>query len=93
MGKFQKKYFNQLKSKYPTFENDFNVEYSKQRLAIELIKFRKKLGLTQEEYEEITGVPQAKISIFESGNANPRLSTLIKFATRNGYRLQITFKK
>lgn len=93
MGKFQKKYFNQLKSRYPTFENDFNVEYSRQRVAIELIKFRKKLGLTQEEYEEITGVPQAKISIFESGNANPRLSTLIKFATRNGYRLQITFKK
>lgn len=93
MGKFQKKYFNQLKSKYPTFEIDFNAEYSRQRMAIELIKFRKKLGLTQEEYEEITGIPQAKISIFESGNSNPRLSTLIKFATRNGYRLQITFKK
>ena len=62
-------------------------------MAIELIKFRKNMGLTQEEYEEITGIPQAKISIFESGNANPRLSTLIKFAARNGYRLQITFKK
>ena len=93
MGKFQKKYFNQLKSKYPTFENDFNLEYSRQRMAIELIKFRKKLGLTQEEYEEITGIPQAKISIFESGNANPRLSTLIKIATKNGYRLQINFKR
>ncbi len=93
MGKFQKKYYDTLKSIYPDFENDFNEEYSKQRLAIELIKLRLNSGFTQDEYEALTGIKQSYLSLLENAATNPQLSTVIKIAEKNGYRCLITFKK
>ena len=93
MGKFQKKYYDILKSIYPDFEKDFNEEYSKQRMAIELIKLRLDSGFTQDEYEALTGIKQSYLSLLENAATNPQLSTVIKIAEKNGYRCLITFKK
>lgn len=93
MGKFQKKYYDILKSIYPDFEKDFNKEYSKQKMAIELIKLRLESGFTQEQFEELTGVAQAHLSRIENTTTNPKLSTIIQIAAENGYRLEIKFKK
>lgn len=93
MGKFQKKYYDILKSIYPDFEKDFNKEYSKQILAIELIKLRLESGFTQEKFEELTGVAQAHLSRIENTTANPKISTIIKIAAENGYRMEFKFKK
>lgn len=93
MGKFQKKYYDILKSIYPDFEKDFNKEYSRQKMAIELIKLRLKNGYTQEQFEELTGFAQAHLSRIENTTANPKISTIIKIAAENGYRVEIKFKK
>lgn len=93
MGKFQKKYYDILKSIYPNFENDFNEEYSKQRMAIELTKLRLDSGFTQGEYESLTGIKQSYLSLLENATTNPQLSTIIKIASKNGYRLEVKFKK
>ncbi len=93
MGKFQKKYYDILKSIYPDFEKDFNEEYSKQRMAIELIKLRLDSGFTQDEYEVLTGIKQSYLSLLENASTNPQFSTLVKIAQKNGYRLEMKFKK
>ena len=91
MGKFQKKYYDILKSIYPDFEKDFNKEYSKQKMAI--VKLRLASGFTQEQFEELTGVAQAHLSRIENTTINPKISTIIQIAAENGYRLEIRFKK
>lgn len=93
MGKFQKKYYDILKSIYPNFERDFNEEYSKQRLAMELIKLRLESNYTQEEYETKTGLKQSYLSLLENASTNPQFSTIIKIAQNNGYRVVMKFKK
>lgn len=93
MGKFQKKYYDILKSIYPNFENDFNEEYSKQRMAIELTKLRLDSGFTQGEYEALTGIKQSYLSLLENASTNPQFSTLVKIAKKNGYRIEMKFKK
>lgn len=93
MGKFQKKYYDILKSIYPNFERDFNEEYSKQRLAMELIKLRLESNFTQEEYEMKTGLKQSYLSLLENASTNPQFSTIIKIAQNNGYRVVMNFKK
>lgn len=93
MGKFQKKYYDKLKSIYPEFEKDFNEEYSKQRMAIELIKLRLNSGFTQDEFGTLTGIKQSYLSFLENASNNPQLSTLIKIAQKNGYRMEVKFKK
>ena len=62
-------------------------------MAIELIKLRLKSGYTQEQFEELTGVAQAHLSRIENTTANPKISTIIKIAAENGYRVEIKFKK
>lgn len=78
---------------YPDFEKDFSVEYSKQKMAIELIKLRLNSGFTQDEYEAVTGIKQSYLSLLENASTNPQFSTLINIAQKNGYRCLITFKK
>lgn len=84
MGKSYKKYYEILKSIYPEFEKDFNEEYSKQRMAIELIKLRLNSGFTLDEFGTLTGIKQSYLSLLENASTNPQLSTLIKIAQKNG---------
>lgn len=93
MGKYLKKLYTQLQSTYPEFENDVRSEISKQDAALKMIELRLTSGLTQTEYAERTGIFQARLSFLEGGEANPRLSTLIKLAEKNGCQLEIKFKK
>ena len=93
MGKYLKKLYTQLQSTYPEFENDVRSEISKKDAALKMIELRLSSGLTQTEYADKTDILQARLSLLESGEANPRLSTLIKLAEKNGYQLEIKFKK
>lgn len=93
MGKYLKILYTQLQSTYPEFEDDVRNEISKQDAAIKMIELRLASGLTQTEYAEKTGILQARLSFLEGGEANPRLSTLIKLAEKNGCQLEIKFKK
>ena len=93
MGKYLKKLYTQLQSTYPEFENDVRSEISKKDVALKMIDLRLSSGLTQTEYADKTDILQARLSILESGEANPRLSTLIKLAEKNGCQLEIKFKK
>lgn len=50
-------------------------------LSHNLRRFRQHLGITQEELEARSGVPQANISLYETGRLTPNVRNLKKLAT------------
>ena len=50
-------------------------------LSHNLRRIRKDLGITQEELEARSGVPQANISLYETGRISPNLANLKKLAS------------
>ena len=79
MGQYQKKLYTELESTYPNFVSDFNKEYSKQKIALQLVELRFETGLSH------------KVSNLEKGRSNPRLSTIIEMAAKNGYKVELKF--
>ncbi len=60
-------------------------------LAYQLLMARDKVGMTQKELAEKTGIYQADISKLERGIGNPSLSTLKRLADGMGMRVKIDF--
>lgn len=61
-------------------------------LAVNLLKARGSVGMTQKQLSECTGIYQADISKIERGLANPSLSTLKRLADGMGLKLRIEFE-
>ena len=61
-------------------------------LAAKLIEARNKIGLTQKQLAEKTGIYQADISKIERGLSNPSISTLQKLADGMGLQIEVSFK-
>ena len=93
MGQYQKKLFTMLNTTYPNFVSDFNKEYSKRKIALQLVKLRLETGFSQSRYAEENQLLQNKVSNLENGKSNPRLSTIIEMAAKNGYKVELKFIK
>ena len=93
MGQYQKRLYTELESTYPNFVSDFNKEYSKQKIALQLVELRLETGLSQSRYAEENQLLQNKVSILENGKSNSRLSTIIDLAAKNGYKVELKFTK
>ena len=91
MGQDQKKLYTELESTYPNFVSDFNKEYSKQKIALQLVELRFETGLSQRKYAKANDLMQNKVSNLEKGRSNPRLSTIIEMAAKNGYKVELKF--
>ena len=62
------------------------------RMVSDLIKQRKKLGLTQEDLANKVGLKQSAISRLESGKGGiPRIETLLTLAAAMNLKLRISF--
>lgn len=61
-------------------------------LASILTKARNKIGLTQKQLAEKTGIYQADISKIERGLSNPSIGTLQRLADGMGLKMEISFK-
>lgn len=59
--------------------------------GINLMKAREKMGITQKELAERTGIYQADISKIERGIANPSLKVLNRLADGMNMKLNLTF--
>ena len=73
MGKYQKKLYTMLNTTYPNFVSDFNKEYSKQKIALQLVELRLETGLSQSRYAEENQLLQNKISEFEKGKKQSKI--------------------
>lgn len=60
---------------------------------MQLVELRLKTGLSQSRYAEENQMLQNKISALEKGKTNPRLSTIIEMAAKNGYKVELKFTK
>lgn len=60
-------------------------------LILELIKQRKKIGITQTQLSTRTGIPQATISRIESFSSIPTLQVILKIS--NALNMKLVFKK
>jgi len=88
MVDYLKRLFARLDAKYETFRDDFEAEYFLQKNALTMIRLRRESGLTQTEFARNAGMTQGNLSRLEKGNYN-----LQKIASKNGYDLDIRFKK
>lgn len=61
-------------------------------LAASLAKARNKIGITQKQLAEKTGIYQADISKIERGLGNPSIGTLQRLADGMGLQMKISFK-
>ena len=93
MGQYQKRLYTELESTYPNFVSDFNKEYSKEKIALQLVELRLGTGLSQRKYAKANKLMQNKVSNLEKGKSNPRLSTIIEMAAKNGYKVELKFTK
>lgn len=91
MGQYQKRIYTELESTYPNFVSDFNKEYSKEKIALQLVELRLGTGLSQRKYAKANDLMQNKVSNLEKGRSNPRLSTIIEMAAKNGYKVELKF--
>lgn len=63
---------------------------AKRSLAASLLAARKAAGMSQSQLADASGIPQAKISRIECGNANPTLETIATLAEVLGRNLEVT---
>ena len=63
------------------------------KLASLLTNARNKVGVTQKQLAEKTGIYQADISKIERGLSNPSIGTLQRLADGMGLQIEINFKK
>lgn len=93
MVDYLKRLFDRLDAKYETFRDDLEAEYFLQKNALAMIRLRHDSGLTQTEFARNAGMTQGNLSRLEKGKYNPTLNYLQKIASKNGYDLDIRFKK
>ena len=93
MVDYLKRLFDRLDAKYETFRDDLEAEYFLQKNALAMIRLRHDSGLTQTEFARNAGMTQGNLSRLEKGKYNPTLNYLQKIASKNGYDLEIHFKK
>lgn len=67
-----------------------NIESYKRQLIEQLVQVRKNAGLSQKQLEIISGVAQPCIARMETGNTDPKLTTLLKMLEPLGLTLSIT---
>ena len=60
---------------------------------MQLIELRLGTGLSQRKYAKANELMQNKVSNLENGKSNPRLSTIIEMAAKNGYKVELKFKQ
>lgn len=62
------------------------------KLAARLTEARNRIGITQKQLAEKTGIYQADISKIERGLSNPSISTLQRLAEGMGLQIEVSFK-
>ena len=84
--------FTTLASRYPKFKEDLARELAMHRATLRIIKLRMESNLSKAEYAKKMGIERTNLSRLEKGKINPKLSTLIELAHKNGYEVNIQLK-
>ena len=92
MSSIREETFTTLASRYPKFKEDLARELAMHRASLRIIKLRMESNLSKAEYAKKMGIERTNLSRLEKGKINPKLSTLIELAYKNGYEVDIQLK-
>lgn len=92
MSSIREETFTTLASRYPKFKEDLARELAMHRASLRIIKLRIESNLSKAEYAKKVGIERTNLSRLEKGKINPKLSTLIELAYKNGYEVDIQLK-
>ena len=92
MSSIREQTFTTLASRYPKFKEDLARELAMHRATLRIIKLRMESNLSKAEYAKKMGIERTNLSRLEKGKINPKLSTLIELAHKNGYEVNIQLK-
>lgn len=92
MSSIREETFTTLASPYPKFKEDLARELAMHRASLRIIKLRIESNLSKAEYAKKVGIERTNLSRLEKGKINPKLSTLIELAYKNGYEVDIQLK-
>lgn len=92
MSSIREETFTTLASRYPKFKEDLARELAMHRASLRIIKLRIESNLSKAEYAKKMGIERTNLSRLEKGKINPKLSTLIELAYKNGYEVDIQLK-
>ncbi|MGX7025316.1 helix-turn-helix domain-containing protein [Vagococcus hydrophili] len=73
------------------FKEAYEQEQTKLDIAVQVMKLREELNMTQREMASLVGKPQSTIARIESGNMNPSIKILNEIAERSGKKLTLSF--
>lgn len=76
----------------PDYRAEFKALEPEFALAEALIEARKRSALTQEQVAERMGTPQAAAARLESGQGNPSIQTLRRYAEATGTRVRVVLE-
>jgi len=71
------------------FADEWDRAAFARQVAITIVSYRSKLGLTQRELADLTGLKQPAIARLELGEAVPSLATLAKLSRATGLEFQV----
>ena len=69
------------------------AEAGELRFPDAVLEIRRSLGLTQEQFAEITGTTKRQVAEIETGKANPTVETLQRIASLFGFSLGFVPRK
>ena len=86
------RYIKKRKAKDPEFAKDFESGYLEFKIGVMLRQAREEAGLTQEELARKLRTKKSAVSRLENHAEDIRLSTLGKYATALGKKLQVSVR-
>lgn len=75
-----------------SFKELFEEESLKIEIINEIIKIRKKRGITQKQLANLSGIKQSNISRLENGKVTPSLELIQKIMHSLGYKVRFSFE-
>jgi HTH-type transcriptional regulator/antitoxin HipB len=85
-------YIARRKARDPEFAEGFDTGYERFKIGVILRQAREEAGLTQEQLATLLDTKKSAISRIENHAADIRLSTLDRFASALGKRLEIAVR-
>lgn len=93
MGRDALQHLKELREQNPELQAEYERLKPRFDIVDQLIRARKKVGLTQKQLGALVGVSQGVIARLESAEHSPRLETVVDVARALGYRVDVKLVK
>ncbi len=86
-----KKFMEEMRARNPQLQEEYDRLGPRYAAISELIRARKRAGITQADLGRRMGVSQAVVARLESADHSPKIDTLAQAARALGFRVDVKF--